>query len=96
MIFTGYNKSTYIFIPTNGSFKINFGNTMSCSETNISAVISDELGALPTFLHECSVAWLAGGPDAGSKSSPRLFRARLEEARVEKWCVYEVWARGVK
>lgn len=69
---------------------------MSCSETNISAVILDELGALPTFLHECSVAWLAGGPDAGSKSSPRLFRARLEEARVEKWCVYEVWARGVK
>jgi hypothetical protein len=97
MVFTGYGKSTCIFISTDdGSFQINFGNTVSCSETNISAVVSNELGALPAFLHECSVAWWAGGPDAGSNSSPRLFRARLEEARVERWCIYEVWARGAR
>lgn len=72
------------------------GNSVSCSETYISAVASTGRETQVTVFRECIVIFTPGGHSADLNSNLRLFRARLEEAREEKWCIYEVAIRGVK
>lgn len=94
-VFTGYDKLAYkLFICTyHASCQMKFRNSVSCSKTDISAVVS---GARPTFLHECSIMVSAGGSDTSSNSSPQMFQVRLEETREERWCIYEIWTRSAK
>lgn len=42
-------------------------------------------------LRECAIRMLEGRPG----ESARFFRARLEKDLGVRWCIYEVWLRGL-
>ncbi|OSD06205.1 hypothetical protein PYCCODRAFT_1432018 [Trametes coccinea BRFM310] len=62
-----------------------------CYDTDREAAIDEE--NVP--LRECSVQMLLGSSALHQRVTGRIFRARLEEDRAERWTVSEVWLRGL-
>jgi hypothetical protein len=65
-------------------------NPISCLKTTVPNPDSRSLAKVQ-FLHECSVPMFS----YLNRSDARFFRARVETDVEERWCIYEIWLRGV-